>query len=79
MKNEDQKIMIVKWGDAWARHGYYDQSEDHAPTVMVDIGWLCEENDETIVLCRSMCEDDGQKRQLSVIPWCNVISVEELV
>ncbi len=79
MKNEDETIWIVKWGDAWARHGYYDQTDEHSPVIMVDIGWFVEENDETIVLCRSICEDDGQRRALSVIPICNIISIEELI
>ena len=73
------KIYIVKWGDAWAAHGYYDSSNSYAPAVMHDIGWLVEENDETIVLCRSRYKDNDANRSLTVIPWVNVISIEELV
>ena len=72
------KVYIVTWGDAWARPDYYESEDDHTPMVMKDIGWLCEENDETVVLCRSIAET-GQRRQLTIIPWCNVISIEELV
>lgn len=78
LKNEDLKLCVIKWGDAWANHGYHDADRDYTPAVMVDIGWLVEENDETIVLCRSYSEDDGQKRNLTVIPWVNVMSYEVL-
>lgn len=78
MKKEP-KLYTVKWGDAWGGHLYYKSDEDHSPMVMEDVGWVMEENDETIVLSRSRCLDDGQHRQLSVIPWVNVISMEELV
>ena len=70
-------IYIVKWGDAFANHGYYSSGRDYTPEVMYDIGWMIEENDETIVLARSR-SDDGDYRSLSVIPWVNVISMEEL-
>ncbi len=77
MKNPT-RLVIVKWGDAWAKTGYYHTNEYYGSMVMTDVGYVCEENDETIVLCRSMSETD-QQRELSIIPWCNVISVEEVV
>ena len=77
MKNPT-RLVIVTWGDAWAKSGYYYPEQENTPMVMTDVGWVCEENDEMIVLCRSMSETD-QQRELSLIPWCNVISVEEVV
>jgi hypothetical protein len=43
--------------------------------VMKDVGWFIEENDETIVLCRSISES-GQQRNLSVIPLVNIIRID---
>ena len=74
---KEGKLYIVTWGDAWARSGYYQEGSDYMPMIMKDVGWVCEENDETIVLCRSISETD-QQRELSIIPWYNIISMEEL-
>ncbi len=77
--NKELKLYIVKWGDAWASLNHYREDGDHSPMVMEDVGWVLEETDETIVLCTSRCLDNDNKRNLSVIPWVNVISMEELV
>ncbi len=74
----EPKLYVVKWGDAWTSFNHYRDDADHSPMVMVDVGWVAEENDETIVLCTSRCLQNDNQRNLSVIPWCNVISMEEL-
>ncbi len=77
MKNPT-RLVIVTWGDAWSRSEYYDKDNDFSPVVVVDVGWLCEENDETLVICKSYNENEDL-RGLTIIPWCNVISAEEVV
>jgi len=72
------KLYTVKWGDAWSSFNHYHEGNDYSPMVMEDVGWVVEENDETIVLCTSRCLDNDNKRNLCIIPWCNVISMEEL-
>ncbi|KKN32971.1 hypothetical protein LCGC14_0808430 [marine sediment metagenome] len=71
-------LVVVTWGDAYERSGYYEAAADHSPLLIKDVGWVCEENDETIVLCRSLTEV-GQRKILCVIPWCNIIKVEEII
>ena len=76
---KEPTLCIVTWGDAWAMHGYYDPEGDNTPAVMQDVGWIAEENDETIVLYRSRAMEGSEgKRQVSVIPLCNVIKIEEV-
>ncbi len=74
---KEPTLVIVTWGDAYERSGYYDAVGDHTPLIVKDVGWICEENDETLVLCRSLTEV-GQRKVLCIIPWCNVIKIEEL-
>lgn len=76
--NKEPKIMVVKWADAWGSMQYYNKKHDYTPMIMTDVGFLCEENDESIVLCMSWSEDDDSKRHLTVIPWEFVVSVEVL-
>ena len=71
-------LVIVTWGDAYERGGYYDSGGDHTPLIVKDVGWICEENDETLVLCRSLTEV-GQRKIMCIIPWVNVIRIEEIV
>ncbi len=79
MEFEDKHLVIVTWGDAYSNLSYYDThgKQDLTPMVIKDVGWICEENDECIVLCCSVAET-GSQRNLSVIPNCNVISIEEI-
>ncbi len=75
MKRET--LIIVRWQDAWANHGYYSQGGNYTPEIMEDVGWFMEENDETIVLARSHDMDDDTHRNLCVIILDDVISIEE--
>ena len=72
------KLYVVEWIDAWATDAYYNETHDFTPIVMTDVGWLCENNDETIVLCQSYSET-GRRRTLTTIPHINVVSIVELV
>lgn len=74
-----KKLYIVTWIDAFATHGYYNKDNSYEPIVMKDVGWVVDENEESIVLSRSHCPVEDDWRQLSVIPWVNVVSMEELV
>lgn len=77
---KDDCLVIVTWGDAYANLAYYepDRDQDLTPMVIMDVGWVCEENDEVIVLCSSTSET-GSMRNLSVIPQVNIISIEEVI
>lgn len=75
---KEPKIMVVKWADAWSIGGYYKETNDHTPLLVTDIGFVCEENDDCIVLCMSVDENDS-RRHLVIIPWEYIISMEELV
>jgi len=72
-------IIVIRWQDAWANHGYYSVDNDYTPEVMEDIGWFMEENDDTIVLARSRSPSEKSYRNLSVIILSDVISIEELI
>ena len=74
-----KRLMVVKWKDAWSSSvTYYNEDNDFSPIVTVDVGFLMEENDETIVLCSQLCEEN-RNRHIMVIPWEFIISMEELV
>ena len=74
------KLYIVRWEDAWGNgSAYYKEGNDYTPVNMLDVGWVMEENNETIVLCSCHCPDDGEYRHVKVIPWKYVVSMEELV
>ena len=79
-RNTDVKegvLVVVTWGDAWARADFYERGLDYTPMVVKNVGWVCEENDKTIVLYNSI-NQSGFERGLTIIPWCNVIKIEEL-
>ena len=78
MKPYEYKLYVVTWGAAYGGEVYYSPQGDHSPMVMTNVGWLCENNDETIVLCGSYSET-GKRRDMVVIPHVNIISIEELV
>ncbi len=77
MNFKDDELLIVTWGDAYASLQYYEpgRERDPSPMVIKDVGWLCEENDETIVICSALSET-GSRRNLSVIPIVNIIDIE---
>ena len=75
---EKGKIYLVEWFDAWSTGNYYKVANDYTPVVIKNIGFLCEENDDTLVLSSSICEDDSQ-RSVFVVPWEYIIKVEELI
>lgn len=77
MDFKDDELVIVTWGDAYASLSYYEPNVDRdvTPMIIKDVGWVCEENDETIVLCQSLSEK-GSRRNLSVIPLVNIISID---
>jgi len=79
MNFKDDELLIVTWGDAYANLQYYEANPERDPSPMVikDVGWLCEMNDETIVLASSTSET-GSQRNLSVIPLVNVIKIEQV-
>ena len=78
VKSYDYKLYVVTWGDAYGGEMYYSAAGNHSPMVMTNVGWLCEDNDETIVLSQSFSET-GRRRDLIIIPHVNIISIEELV
>ena len=72
------KLYVVTWGDAWGDGDmYYDERGSHTPIVMTDVGWLCENTEETIVLCSTFSEA-GLRRGVTCIPHVNIIKIEEL-
>ena len=74
------KLFIVKWDDAWASVGaYYKEGRDYTPMLMCDVGWVVEENDDTIVLATSYDKDGDQYRNVCIIPWDMIVSMEELI
>lgn len=76
---KDGKLYVVTWGDAYGgAMTYYEKDGDFTPMKMRNVGWVCEENDDTIVLCCSLSET-GRQRDLVIIPWYNVISMEQLI
>lgn len=76
---EQPKTYLVRWNDAWrGSSGYYREDGDYTPMQIMDIGFVCEENEDTLVIASCYAEDES-KRHLSVIPWEYIISIEELV
>lgn len=74
---KDGKLYIVRWKDAWFRTDYYNEGDDFTPMLIMDVGWVCEENEKTLVICGCLSET-GEQRHITVIPWEYVIDIEEL-
>lgn len=81
MKDKEMKDRIlyeITWMDAWAAmSSYYKEGDEYGPLHCVDVGYLMEENEETVVIASSLSEG-GIARHVSVFPWEFVIKVEEL-
>lgn len=75
---EHPKIYLVRWDDAFGNQGYYHKNNDYTPMQITDIGFVCEENDDTLVLASCWAEDESL-RHITVIPWEYIVSIEELV
>lgn len=74
------KIYVVHWRDAWRNQSYYGEENDYTALDVVDVGFLMEENDDTVVLASSIEMDKVHSgRHMSVIPWEYIVSMEELV
>ena len=75
----DYKLYEVTWMDAWhSGVRYYHEGDDYAPLICKDVGYVVEENDETIVMASSI-SDDGSPRHINVLPWKFILHMEELV
>ncbi len=72
---EEPKLALVRWIDAFANHNYYHEGTDYTPVVMEDVGWVVEEDDESIVLCRSRCLEEESYRGIASIPIVNIQEV----
>ena len=82
MIEHNQKIYLVRWIDAWAggSSSYYRQGNDYTGLDVYDIGFVMEENDDTLVLCSSVESDAVDAgRSIACIPWEYIVSIEELV
>ncbi|MCH7779654.1 MAG: hypothetical protein IH848_02305 [Acidobacteria bacterium] len=74
----DRILYEITWIDAYAKTGaYYDEGDDYTPLQCIDVGYLMEENDETLVIAASLSEG-GIARHISVFPWEFIIKIEEL-
>ncbi len=72
------KLYVVTWLDAWSNtSSYYKDDGDYSPMEMVDVGYMMEENDETLVLCSQLTKDGGARHHM-VIPWEYIVKIEEL-
>ncbi len=74
-----KKLYIVTWGDSWGGPRHYEEGMDTSPMIMMDVGWVMEQSDETITLAMCHSPDTGAYRNLAIIPWVNVIKMEELI
>ncbi len=76
---KDRKLYVVSWNDAWNNgSSYYREGNDYTPMKMKDVGYMMEENDETLVICSQITEDD-QARHIMTIPWEYITDIEELI
>lgn len=76
------KIYVVHWIDAWGggTGSYYREGNDYTGLDVYDVGFVVEENDDTLVLASSIESDKTDSgRNLSVIPWDYIVKMEELV
>ena len=73
------KLLIITWDDAWSNAaGYYDTTYTYKPISCVEVGWLVEDNDEGMVLCTSMSEQVGYRKE-TFIPHGMITKIEELI
>lgn len=80
MSEIENPIVIVKWSDAFFRQGsYYGNDKDYTPYILESVGYLMEQNEETVVLCSDYSPEDECYRHIASIPLVNVISITELV
>jgi len=74
----DKKLYVVTWKDAWSNSmTYYNEDKSWSPLEVINVGFVMEENDETIVLCSQITPEDSNRHTM-VIPWEFIISMEEL-
>ena len=71
-------IYLVHWNDAWSTQSYYSKGNDYTSYKSCSIGFMVEENDDTIVISQTSGEDK-QERNLLIIPWEYIESIEQLI
>lgn len=75
---DSKPIVIVRWGDAWSNNGrYYTEGDDFTPIEVRSVGYLMEQNDETLVVCSDYFDSD-EYRKVTSIPIVNIIEIIEL-
>lgn len=74
-----QKIYAVQWQDAWSHDdGYYDSNSKYSSMTIIDVGFLCEDTDDGVLLASSNCIEDGGRRHLKFIPTAMIDSIWEV-
>ena len=73
------KLIEITWSDAWSSSDYYKEGEDNTSFNMKDVGYLCEDNGDCVVIASCWCTDDDRLRHVKGIPWVNILKYEELV
>ncbi len=72
-------IYVIEWYDAWSNgDSYYTSDTKCEPMLIVDVGFVCEENDEGVLLAASNCPDDKGLRHIKFIPHGMIKSISEV-
>ena len=63
------KMVCIKWSDAWSSDQYFDPDRSYDGLEAYSAGFLCEENDDGIVLAKIAFPETEDKRRFSFVPW----------
>ena len=75
------KIVLVEWLDAYHESGYFDihkAETSFKPIKLQEVGWLVVNDTERVVLAQEQCPEDGNYRNLQVIPKAVVVTIKDL-
>ena len=72
------KVVVIKWGDAFVDTDDFDPKEDTGPVVRNTVGWLVAKNQHGYILCTDTFDEDDDVNTKMFIPKGMVISVKKL-
>lgn len=77
---KDKKRILIKWYDAKFCYGPYKEREigELKMSLFNSIGYLISKNKTTLFVATEY-SDDGEYRDITLIPKGSVVSIEELI
>jgi hypothetical protein len=78
--NTNKKMVLIEWHDARFFSGTYNEEaiRDHKMALFNSLGYLIRKDKITTVLAAE-CNNEGEYRDITLIPTGSVISTRELI